>query len=225
MLLAFDTSSVAVSVAVADPANGAVLASSTTQDGLRHGELLAPAIRTVLAQARVAPAELTRIAVGAGPGPFTGLRVGLVTARTMAELLGIEAVGVCSLDVIAREVGTAVSGPIAVASDARRREVYWALYAAAGADGSRPRIEGPAVDKPDAVAPLLTGVPVTGRGVALYPRLAGAAGIVADGPEFPHAAVLAAGVLDGTLDVMAPRPLYLRRPDVTLAERPKSVLT
>jgi tRNA threonylcarbamoyl adenosine modification protein YeaZ len=122
VLLAFDTSSPVVTVAVADPAGDRVLAAASLSDGLRHGELLAPAIRSVLAEAGVRPSGLTTIGVGTGPGPFTGLRVGLVTARTMADLLGIEAVGVCSLDILAREA--AVAGPVAVATDARRRTAH-----------------------------------------------------------------------------------------------------
>ena len=222
MLLAFDTSSAAVTVAVADPSTGAVLASSSVLDALRHGELLAPAVRTALATAGVRPAGLTRIAVGVGPGPFTGLRVGLVTARTMADLLAIEVVGVCSLDVLALQCE--VAGPVAVATDARRKEIYWAVYDAPGAGGARRRIEGPSVDKPAAVAHLLRGLPVAGRGASLYGDVLGGA-TVAEGIEYPSAAVLASGVLSGAFELLAPEPLYLRRPDVTMSSGPKSVLT
>jgi tRNA threonylcarbamoyl adenosine modification protein YeaZ len=222
VLLALDTSSPVVTVAVADPAGDHVLAAASMGGGLRHGELLAPAIRSVLAEARVRPSGLTAIVVGAGPGPFTGLRVGLVTARTMADLLGIEAVGVCSLDIIARE--TQVPGPIAVATDARRKEIYWAVYDAPAADGSRRRIEGPAVDKPAAVAHVLGDLPLVGHGALLYADVLGHR-FVDGGPEHPSAAVLAQGVLDGSLELIAPSPLYLRRPDVTLSAGPKSVLT
>ena len=222
MLLAFDTSSPVVTVAVADPADDRVLAAVSLSDGLRHGELLAPAIRSVLAEARVRPSGLTTIVVGAGPGPFTGLRVGLVTARTMADLLGIEVVGVCSLDIIARE--TTVPGPVAVATDARRKEIYWAVYDAPAADGSRRRIEGPAVDKPAAVAHVFGDLPLVGHGAVLYADVLGDR-FVADGAQHPSAAVLAKGVLDGSLALLAPEPLYLRRPDVTLSAGPKFVLT
>ncbi|HZO66956.1 MAG: tRNA (adenosine(37)-N6)-threonylcarbamoyltransferase complex dimerization subunit type 1 TsaB [Kribbellaceae bacterium] len=221
MLLAFDTSSAAVTVAVADPDTGEVLASSSTQDALRHGELLAPAIRTALAEAGVRPSDLTRIAVGAGPGPFTGLRVGLVTARTMADLLAIEVVAVCSLDILALE--SAEAGPVAVATDARRKEIYWAVYDAPAANGSRHRIEGPAVDRPAVVAHVLRGLPVVGRGAVLYADQLDNK-IVASGPEYPSAAVLATGVLAGAFELRAPEPLYLRRPDVTVSSGPKSVL-
>lgn len=224
MLLAFDTSSAAVTVALADPLSGDVVASSSTVDALRHGELLAPAIAEALATAGCRPDQLTRIAVGVGPGPFTGLRVGLVTARTMAEVLGIEVVGVCSLDVLARQ--SALALPVAVATDARRKEIYWALYDGPAADGSRRRLEGPAVDKPATVAQVLAGLPVIGRGAVLYQEALGlrdSAELSADF-EYPSAAVLASGVATGTLALVAPDPLYLRRPDVTIAGGPKSVL-
>jgi tRNA threonylcarbamoyl adenosine modification protein YeaZ len=221
MLLAFDTSSAAVTVALADPITGEILTSSSTVDALRHGELLAPAIAAALATVGRRPADLTRIAVGVGPGPFTGLRVGLVTARTMADVLGIELAGVCSLDILARQSSLAL--PVAVATDARRKEIYWALYDGPAADGSRRRLEGPAVAKPAAVQHVLAGLPVIGRGASLYADELGLA--VDDVPEYPSAEVLAFGVATGTLPVVAPEPLYLRRPDVTMATGgPKSVL-
>jgi tRNA threonylcarbamoyl adenosine modification protein YeaZ len=219
MLLAFDTSSAAVTVALATPA-GEIVASSTTVDALRHGELLAPAIAAALESAGVTPRDLTGIAVGVGPGPFTGLRVGLVTARTMGEVLGIEVSGVCSLDVLARQ--STLTLPVAVATDARRKEIYWALYDGPAADGSRRRLEGPAVDKPAEVAHVLSGLPVIGRGAVLYADVLGVS--VDDVVEYPSAEVLATGVATRTLEVVAPEPLYLRRPDVTMSAGPKSVL-
>jgi tRNA threonylcarbamoyl adenosine modification protein YeaZ len=219
MLLAFDTSSAAVTVALAST-GGEILASSTTVDALRHGELLAPAIASCLETAGCSVRDLTRIAVGVGPGPFTGLRVGLVTARTMADVLGIEVAGVCSLDILARQTELAL--PVAVATDARRKEIYWALYDGPAADGSRRRLEGPAVEKPADVAHVLSGLPVIGRGAVLYADALGVAD--AEVVEYPSAEVLAMGVATGTLDVVPPEPLYLRRPDVTMSGGPKSVL-
>jgi tRNA threonylcarbamoyladenosine biosynthesis protein TsaB len=219
MLLAFDTSSAAVTVALATP-TGEIVASSTTVDALRHGELLAPAIAAALESAGVTPRDLTGIAVGVGPGPFTGLRVGLVTARTMGEVLGIEVAGVCSLDILARQ--STLTLPVAVATDARRKEIYWALYDGPAPDGSRRRLEGPAVDKPAEVAHVLSGLPIIGRGAVLYGETLGAA--VDDVTEYPLAEVLATGVATGTLVVVDPEPLYLRRPDVTMSSGPKSVL-
>jgi tRNA threonylcarbamoyl adenosine modification protein YeaZ len=211
MLLAFDTSTPAVTVALHDGRR--VAAESTVVDALRHGELLAPGIDTVLQTAAATAAELTRIAVGVGPGPFTGLRVGLVTARTMAAVLGIPAVGVCTLDVLALEaVDAGLDEPFLVATDARRREVYWARYDAGGV-----RVDGPHVTRP---ADIGWELPVVGRGAELYPDDLGPA----HPPQHPSAAVLAAAVTAERLPLLQPEPLYLRRPDVAAPARRKSVL-
>ncbi|MGH3355595.1 MAG: tRNA (adenosine(37)-N6)-threonylcarbamoyltransferase complex dimerization subunit type 1 TsaB, partial [Nocardioidaceae bacterium] len=125
LLLAFDTATPAVTVALHDGRD--VLARHTEVDAMRHGELLAPGIATVLERSGVNRRELTDVAVGVGPGPFTGLRVGLVTARTLGLVLGVRVHGVCTLDVLAAESG--LTEPFVVATDARRKEVYWASYA------------------------------------------------------------------------------------------------
>ncbi len=101
MLLAFDTSSPTVTVAVHDGSE--VVAEAASSSTMRHGEQLAPLVERVLGEAGTTPRELTALAVGVGPGPFTGLRVGLVTARTMAHVLDVPVYGVCSLDVLAVE--------------------------------------------------------------------------------------------------------------------------
>ena len=146
MLLAFDTASSTVTVALHDGTD--VVASATSGQGMKHGEQLAPLIEQVLARAGAEPAALTGIAVGVGPGPFTGLRVGLVTARTMAHVLGVPVHGVCSLDVLALEaVETgAVTGAFVVASDARRKEVYLASYDARSARLDEPVVPQRLVD-------------------------------------------------------------------------------
>lgn len=208
MLLSFDTATHAVTVALHD--QDRVVAESTAVDALRHGELLAPSIRAVLAEAGVEVGDVTRIAVGVGPGPFTGLRVGLVTARTMAAALLVPVVGVCTLDVVAAAVTRA--GPFMVATDARRKEVYWARY-----DSPTSRVGDPAVDKPADVA---DDGPVAGIGPTLYPAhfphpLA---------PEFPSAADLARLVASGSARLLPVQPLYLRRPDVAEPGSRKKVL-
>ncbi len=211
MLLAFDTATSAVTVALHDGER--VVASSTTVDAMRHGELLAPAITAVLDQAWVQRQDLTAIAVGVGPGPFTGLRVGLVTARTLAMVLEIPVYGVCTLDVLAAEAVDAgtVTGPFMVATDARRKEVYWAAYDAEGV-----RIDGPHVDKP---ATVTTELPVVGVGATLYP---------ADLPHgveplHPSAGVLADVVTFERAELYDPDPMYLRRPDTMPPGKPKRV--
>ncbi|MGH3498607.1 MAG: tRNA (adenosine(37)-N6)-threonylcarbamoyltransferase complex dimerization subunit type 1 TsaB [Nocardioidaceae bacterium] len=211
LLLALDTSTPAVTVAVHDGAR--TLAESSTVDAMRHGELLAPAIESALTTAGVDRRDLTRIVVGVGPGPYTGLRVGLVTARTLGVVLGIPVDGVCSLDVLA--AGYAGGGDFVVATDARRKEVYWARYA----DGRR--IEGPGVLRPADLA-LRLGRPmrVVGPGAVLCPDL----DQVSDGPEQMSAATMAAGVTDGRIPTVPPEPMYLRRPDAVAPGAPKSVL-
>ncbi|UDY24313.1 tRNA (adenosine(37)-N6)-threonylcarbamoyltransferase complex dimerization subunit type 1 TsaB [Nocardioides sp. Kera G14] len=201
MLLAFDTATPQVSVALHDGTS--VVAEEASDRAMKHGEQLAPLISAVLAAAGVTPAELARVGVGVGPGPFTGLRVGLVTARTLGFALDIPVDGVCSLDVLALEaVSTgAVNGPFQVATDARRKEVYFATYGP-----SADRFTGPVVDHP---ATLHSHVVTVGEGAALYPE----AFPEAVGPQRPSAGWLARGLVEGRFEVAPPEPLYLRRPD------------
>ena len=214
MLLAFDTSSPTVTVAVHDGAD--VVAELTSAETMRHGERLTPLVDRSLGQAGITVRDLTAIAVGVGPGPFTGLRVGLVSARTMAYALQIPVYGVCSLDVLAVEaVDTgAVSGSFVVATDARRREVYLATYDEAGL-----RVAGPAVQRPAEVAASLRDLPVVGEGAALYPDA------FPDGrqPLRPSAAWLAQCVVEERAELRDPEPLYLRRPDAEIPRPPKPV--
>ena len=204
MILALDTASPAVTVALAD--GDRVLAEQTTVDARRHGELLAPAIEAVLRAAGVDRRRLTRVAVGVGPGPFTGLRVGLVTARILGTVLGIPVDGVCTLDVLALQAAEAhpgVRGGVRVVTDARRREVHWAAYDLT--DDGPVRTSGPHVDRPDDVA---WDGPAFGAGAALY------AGHFPDhrDPRLPAATALCRWVAQGRPTVR-PDPLYLRRPD------------
>ena len=211
MLLAFDTATPAVTVALLDGEQ--VVAERTTVDAMRHGELLAPGIEGVLADAGADRIDITAVAVGVGPGPFTGLRVGLVTARTLGAVLGIPVYGVCTLDVLAVEAVDlgAVDGTFHVATDARRKEVYWATYDEAGL-----RVAGPEVVRPGAVA---TATPVVGRGAVLYPDQFPAG----RRPEHPSAAVLARVVAEERAELYDPEPMYLRRPDTSEPHQPKRV--
>ena len=201
MLLALDTSSPQVSVALADGAT--VVAEHTADRPMKHGEQLAPAIETVLSGAGLVPRDLTAIVVGVGPGPFTGLRVGLVTARTLGLVLTIPVYGVCSLDALALQAVDEgmVDEEFLVATDARRREVYWARYDATGSC-----LHGPGVDRPQDVR--WTG-PVVGEGAVLYP----AAFPLALAPVRPAAGWLARAVAEERAVLHDPEPLYLRRPD------------
>jgi tRNA threonylcarbamoyladenosine biosynthesis protein TsaB len=214
LILAFDTATPAVTVAVHDGSE--VVACESAVDARRHGELLAPGIATVLNKAGAQPADVTAVAVGTGPGPYTGLRVGLVTARVLGSALGVPVDGVCTLDIIAAEARQAAGGAeFIVATDARRREVYWARYAASGQ-----RLSEPQVSLPDLVP---TGLPVAGEGPVLHPGL-GSAGIIE--PRYPSAAQLAQISAAHVAGGEPPGPveaLYLRRPDAREPGRPKRV--
>ena len=214
LILAFDTATPAVTVAVHDGSD--VVAHETAVDARRHGELLAPAIAAVLAKAGAQPGDLTAIAVGTGPGPYTGLRAGLVTARVLGSALGVPIDGVCTLDIIAAEAREAVAGrDFVVATDARRREVYWARYAASGERLTDPRVSAPGL--------VPAGLPVAGEGPVLHGSL-GAAGMI--GPRYPSAAQLAqiaAGHLASGEPAAPPEAMYLRRPDAREPGRPKRV--
>ncbi|SDQ13503.1 tRNA (adenosine(37)-N6)-threonylcarbamoyltransferase complex dimerization subunit type 1 TsaB [Quadrisphaera sp. DSM 44207] len=230
LLLALDTSA-AVGVAVSD--GSAVLASRVEADARRHAELLAPAVRSVLAEAGVARRELTAVAVGVGPAPFTGLRVGLVTALTLGLVLDAPVHGVCSLDAVAATalaaVPDALAGGFVVATDARRREVHWARYDVVDAGdpvrGWR-RVQGPAVGAPADVP--TGGLPVVGRGAVLHPDVLPPPA-AADGRAAPEGldpgllAAVAADRLARGEALLPPEPLYLRRPDAAEPGAPKPV--
>jgi len=187
-----------------------VVASLDSDEGLRHGELLAPAIQQVLRDADAIPQDVSAIAVGVGPGPFTGLRVGLVTARTMALALGIPVHGVCTLDILAAEAVDAGMDDFLVATDARRKEVYLASYVGGHRDGD-PQVVRPADVASDRI--------VVGHGATLYRQ----AFPNAAAPEHPSAVVLCDVVMRERHALLDPEPLYLRRPDVMEPRAPKRV--
>ncbi|MDX3851276.1 tRNA (adenosine(37)-N6)-threonylcarbamoyltransferase complex dimerization subunit type 1 TsaB [Streptomyces sp. AK02-01A] len=213
LLLAVDTATPAVTVALHDGTS--VLAAESQVDARRHGELLLPAVDRVLAVAGLALDAVTDVVVGVGPGPYTGLRVGLVTALTFGSALGVPVRGLCTLDGLA--YGAEAEGPFVVATDARRKEVYWARYADA-----RTRLTEPAVDRPADIADQVAGLPAVGAGALLYP------GVFADarGPEHQSAAALAslaAERLASGGEFLPPLPLYLRRPDAQVPKNYKVV--
>jgi tRNA threonylcarbamoyladenosine biosynthesis protein TsaB len=230
LLLGLDTATPAVTVALHD--GGQPLAQLVTVDAHRHAELLAPAIAKVIADAGAERGDLTGIAVGVGPGPYTGLRVGVVTAKVLGAALGIPVYGVCSLDVIAADVEHA--GDFLVATDARRRELYWARYSRAGR-----RVAGPHVSAPADIPPRDRDLLTVGEGYLLYPSFLPNG----HGPTYPAAATLCRvvaaalaargadsgagsgpgpGLADGGV-LLPAEPLYLRRPDAREPGTPKRV--
>ncbi|HEX7805623.1 MAG TPA: tRNA (adenosine(37)-N6)-threonylcarbamoyltransferase complex dimerization subunit type 1 TsaB [Cellulomonas sp.] len=230
-VLALDTSA-AVAVALTDDA-GRPLAARSVQEHRRHAELLAPLINEVLAEAGVDRSAITAVVAGTGPAPFTGLRVGLVTARALALALGVPVHGVCSLDAIAaqavRDLALAVGTEVLVVTDARRREVYWARYRVTGAatdpEHAIELVAGPGVDHPAAVAAEGVTRVVAGRGATLYPDdLPATAGAPLD-PDPAELARLALRRLASDPAAALPtEPLYLRRPDVVPPTARKRVL-
>ncbi|RKN44535.1 tRNA (adenosine(37)-N6)-threonylcarbamoyltransferase complex dimerization subunit type 1 TsaB [Micromonospora endolithica] len=223
LVLVVDSSTPAVTAALAEVSAGGVVlrAHRRTVDARAHGELLAPQVDVVLADCDARPADLGAIVAGLGPGPFTGLRVGLVTAATMGQVLGVPTYGVCSLDGIGHPA--AAGEPVLAASDARRREIYWAVY-----DGAGQRIAGPEVSAPAVAAQRARDLAVTvavGDGAHRYAETLGLP--VRDEPRYPEAGVLAALAAE-RIRAGAPgealTPLYLRRPDAVAATARKPVL-
>ena len=212
LVLAVDTATPAVTSGVVrlDPgrteSRPEMIAVRVTDNPRAHAEVLTPQILECLAEAGIEASELDAIVVGVGPGPFTGLRVGMVTAAAFGDALGIPVHGVCSLDAIAADVcrlhGT--DGELLVVTDARRREIYWSRYS-----GDR-RVEGPEVRKPaDVSAAPSVRVAGSPSHVALFD-------LPAVDVHTPSPAGLVAVAADALRSGAAPAPLvplYLRRPD------------
>ena len=212
MLLAFDTATPLVTVALHDGDDVVcelrLRAAAPARRAARAADRPAPCARPGWS-ARTSP----RSRVGVGPGPFTGLRVGLVTARTLGFVLEVPVYGVCTLDVLAVEaVDTgAVAGDFVVATDARRKEVYLASYDETGA-----RLDGPSVAQ---ARRRRDRAPVVGEGAVLYPE----AFPHAAGPTMPSAGWLARVIAEERAELLDPEPLYLRRPDAAAPGAPKRV--
>ena len=224
LALVLDTATPAITAAVvlvdptaADRSGVTLLATRTVIDAKAHGELLSPSVWSVLATAGVRSRDLGAVVAGVGPGPFTGLRVGLATAAAIGQALSIPTYGVCSLDAIGAQSRSATL----VATDARRKEIYWAVYRGGVA------LTEPAVDRPERVAELLAGSEVeaaAGDGAHRYadvlpfPLLAE--------PRYPpplNLAALAAARVRSGAPSEALTPLYLRRPDAAEPHAPKAV--
>jgi tRNA threonylcarbamoyl adenosine modification protein YeaZ len=213
VLLAIDTSA-GTSVAVVDRDRG-VITERSVADTMRHAEVIGRLLTECLAESGVAISELSGVVAGMGPGPFTGLRVGIAAARVFALGAGKPLVPVISHDALAFDhYRSGATGPLLVVTDARRHEVYWSAYNGADAAGLPVRIDGPALAKPaELLEPgfahhALPRLPGTGVAAGIS---AGALGMVAEltwaaGRSFP-----------------TDEPLYLRSPDVTLSAGPKRV--
>ena len=202
MLLAIDTSTgTSVAVVDRDRATGELrcLAETGTDDTMRHAEVIGGFIRDALAESGIDRRDLSGVAAGMGPGPFTGLRVGIAAAHAFA--LGIDRpfVPVVSHDAIAWSRYTAGdTGALQVVTDARRREFAVSEYDGLDGDGLPVRVGGPGLVPRDEV-PAARGIRFDATIVS-----AGAIGSLA---ELAFAA--------GRLPLTADAPIYLRAPDVT----------
>ncbi len=212
LILAVDTST-SVRVGLADGTQ--ILASRGVDDSRRHVEGLTPLINQTLSDAGASAAELTKIICGVGPGPFTGLRVGIATARTLGFALDVPVRGICSLDALAAQwlAASPPAGEFVICTDARSREVYWARYRTDDSQPAGQRLEGPLVTRPDALPALPAGGP------------AAAQTTISSDPAAP--ATLDAGalaVIGDRLPDAGIEPLYLRSPDAAPPRGRKSVL-
>jgi tRNA threonylcarbamoyl adenosine modification protein YeaZ len=209
VLLAIDTSA-GTSVAVVDRDAG-VLAEANEPDTRRHAEVIGIMIQRVLRESGIAVTSLSGVAVGMGPGPFTGLRVGIAAARAFAFGAGKPVVPVVSHDAVAFEVlSKGSTEPLLVLTDARRREVYWSSYSGSDAEGLPIRNAGPGLSPPQFLGDV---VPVFSSLTRVDAAEVSAAslGLVAE-LMYLHHRPFAGG-----------EALYLRSPDVTLSSGPKRV--
>lgn len=221
VILGIETAVERVGVAVGD-SRGITAAASLTSDR-RHAESLTPMIQFVLDQAALSMSDLSAVAVDAGPGLFTGMRVGIAAAEALAWALEIPVVGVCSLDVVAMNAAMS-RDTVAVALDARRGEVYWALYRA---DSALPvRLSEPTVGTPDDLAIHLADraedVICVGSGFHRYADVFDAPWMQILGAEFaPPSAenVVRLGISRAAHDDASAQPvepIYLRAPDAEI---------
>ncbi|HEY2042222.1 MAG TPA: tRNA (adenosine(37)-N6)-threonylcarbamoyltransferase complex dimerization subunit type 1 TsaB [Jatrophihabitans sp.] len=220
LVLVIDTSSAAVTAGIVEISateraeDIGVRAEQTTIDGKSHGELLTPSIKQALQASKLAMSDLTAVIAGVGPGPFTGLRVGLITAAAISDALQIPSYGVCSLDAIASTALT--NDRLLVATDARRREVYWAVYYNGVREGE-PNVGKAAELTVDAAA-------MAGAGARQYQDVLGLPLLDNDYPTVVGLARCAADRVRNHAPAELLVPLYLRRPDAVEPAARKSVI-
>lgn len=211
LVLAIDTATPDLVVGLVDGESSTTLAQQIRRDTRRHNELLTPTVQEVLAAAGKSFADLSAVVVGCGPGPFTGLRVGMATAAAFGDALDIPVHGVCSLDAIARQLESETA---LVATDARRREVYWASYRAGV------RTAGPAVQTPATLEPPHE-VAVVSVPAALAEQLVQLRDVEKRDLGPTAASLVTLADLSATPEPL--EPLYLRRPDAKEPrEKPRS---
>ena len=209
MLLAIDTSA-GTSVAVVDRERG-ILAERVSTDPRLHAEVIGVLLSEALDAAGIRASDLSAVAAGMGPGPFTGLRVGIAAAETFALAVGRPVVRVPSHDAIAFEhYGAAASGPLLIVTDARRREVYWSAYSGAGEWGIPDLVDGPGFVRPDELSAAVPGFDDYRR-IDATSVSAGALGMLAE------------RLFECGRPFAAREPLYLRAPDAVASTTSKRV--
>ncbi len=231
-VLGIDTSSsvgsVALIVAESDPRAAQLVAESTARVSNAHGESLLPLVDSVLRAAHCTLEGVELIAVGIGPGSFTGTRVGVATAKGLALGADRPLRGVSAFEALALDAGAAVGSEVAVAIDARKGEVYLAVVVVE-ADDVRPLgepIHAPPQEAWGRLGRRSSPVAAAGDGVAMVPELSGL-GRDRIGSQAPRAAAVAAlaGARQLRVPLLDPRdpagadalePLYVRPPDITL---------
>lgn len=220
--IALDTQA-ATTVAIID--DGRVLGRAQNDSGRHHAESITPLVREALVAAglpaQLAHAGIDRVLVGTGPAPFTGLRAGLVSARVLASVAGVPAYGVSALDVIARQ-GLDLLPPdtrVYAIADARRRELYWGSYVAAGPDDVtlEGRLEVGAVSALLGAMRTAPGLVVAGAPIPAHS--VDALAHVDLGPQVSldpavMSRIVATRLSRGEDDRLRTDPLYLRRPDI-----------
>ncbi|WIM68986.1 tRNA (adenosine(37)-N6)-threonylcarbamoyltransferase complex dimerization subunit type 1 TsaB [Corynebacterium breve] len=207
-VLALDTATADLVTGLVNATTGEVF-DEVIHDTRSHNELLVPTIQLLLKRAELTFDDLSAIAVGCGPGPFTGLRVGMATASALGQALGLPVHGVVTHDAVAALIDEPSS---LIVTDARRREVYWARYT----NGSR-------VSGPDVIAPAQLAVdPVDVMSVPDHIRDS----VSVDAGTVTYRAPSALGLVSAADLESEPGPLvphYLRRPDAKEpAPKPKS---
>ena len=209
MLLAIDTSA-GTSVAVVDRDRGAIVEHSVL-DTRRHAEVIGELITQCLHESGVPIHEFTGVAAGMGPGPFTGLRVGIAAVQAFALGVGKPVVRVGSHDAIAFEhYAAGGAGPLLVTTDARRHERYWSAYRGADEFWLPERADGPGLARPDDLEAAVTNY-------GSYRRLD------AEWVSAASVGLLAKSLYLHGREFAGPEPLYLRSPDVTPSAGPKRV--
>jgi len=227
LILGIDTATDQVGCALGDQEG--VLAQQHLRAARRHAEALAPQIRSVCAQAEVPLAKVGAVAVDIGPGLFTGLRVGFTTAITIASALEVPMVGITSLDLLAHAAHL-TDRLIAAAVDARRGEVFAALYRPV--PGGVQQIMAPTVLRPEELASELLAQGddclLVGDGAVRHREVfAEADHLRFGGPDLAHpSAAVLVGLAHARAvreEFVAPRelaPLYLRAPDAQKFKAP-----